>query len=295
MGKSAWPVDSWAICRIIAGCLGILSNIVQIVLISRSRDKRTVFAMTLLSLSVADLLTSILLSVTACLNFPLNLLNIANHDWFSIIRTFGVFFSIATSGLHILFIGIQRLCVVMFPLRFKRIFTKFRSRVALVAIWVICAGPSPLVDVLPRSMNLYAGYFLIVECIVLVFLYGLLCYKMQRNKRRPMLTSTNRKSNARIFLHSLAVLSAFLICNLPLALVFAFYFRGFEALEYKIGTFLMGLNPLLDSMVYFLSSFCTKNKRPTSKRRPSSTDHRMREVSSGTQNQQVCPYENTAL
>ncbi len=109
IGKPTWPEESWAICRIIAGCLGFLSNTVQIVLIRRRRDKGTLFTITLLSLCIADVLASIMISAMA-ISYLLLSLNIAfaHSHWLNVIGNVGTYFSTGTSGLHILFIGIQR-------------------------------------------------------------------------------------------------------------------------------------------------------------------------------------------
>ncbi len=242
------------------GCLGIVSNTLQIVLISRSRDRQKVFTMTLLSLSIADLIASIMASFIAfCSIFEA--LDIAKLKGSEFAGITGFAFSNGSSSLHILFIAIQRLCIVMFPLRFKRIFTTFRAKLALASIWSLSAAFTLIYCFFHNLFLKHSSYALVADSIIMALLYGLLCYKIQKQQqeRRRILNSTQKKS-MRIFMHSVAVLAAFMLCTLPYAVIYITPLHGFEKIGNEIGWTMLTLNPFLDSLLYFLSSYCKNNK-----------------------------------
>ncbi len=216
--------------------------------------------MTLLSLCIADLITSIM-ATSIALNDILSALNIAKAEWSELVAITGFSFSNGTSCFHILFIAMQRLCVVMFPLRFKRLFTVFRAKLALVSIWLFTAGLTTFYCFFRKFIFTHSSYILIANCVTLITLYGWLCYKMQKHENdRQRVLNSNRKTNRRIFVHSVAVLSAFIFCSLPFALVFAFPWHVFGIIGYRVGGVMISLNPMLDSLLYFLMSHCRKNQ-----------------------------------
>ncbi len=284
---------STSVARIVVGCLGIISNILQIILISRSSERRTVFTMTLLSLSIADLIASIMASSYACI-VMISALNIRYNDWFAFIGLIGLIFSSATSTFHILFIGIQRLCVVMFPLRFKRIFTTFRSRIVLTVIWIASAATAALLAFFPRFINRVCGYALIIACVMLIFLYSWLCYIMHKHHQDGRhLHSSNRKKNARIFIYSVAVLSSYVICSIPMALTMLLPERVFGNFGFRLSGVIFTLNPLFDSLLYFLSSYCRRNRVFNSSSRKIKTE--IGNVAAVARDQEVTEHQTTSL
>ncbi len=287
---------SMSVSRLTIGCLGILTNILQIVLISRNKDKRTVFTMTLSSLNIADLMSTIMVSSVACSGI-LRFVNIAFDEWFHFFGIVGLKFSFVASCFHVLYIGIQRFCVVIFPLRFKLTFTLFRCRITLISIWFLCAAIRTFFGVFPTIVCAICSYIVMAECVTLVLLYSWLCYKMQVHQHEGRVQRINdRKKNARLFIHSIAVLSAFLLCRLPIALVFVSPSRIFGITGYQIGLTMSALNPVLDSLVYFLCIYCSNNELLIASTKGRRTEIQKHTVSlANTRNQQVTDCKTTAL
>ena len=126
--------------RLALGILGIILNAVQIRMITRKRKTRQPFQITLLSLSVADLLIAITL-LTSGVDYLLISLNIAHFKgWFYLVQLSFYGFSLLSSMLHVSFIALQRLLAVLYPLRIKRILTGRRCLIAIAVIWVLCSG-----------------------------------------------------------------------------------------------------------------------------------------------------------
>ena len=126
--------------RLVLGILGIILNAVQIRMITRKRKRRQPFQITLLSLSVADLLIAITL-LTSGVDYLLISLNIAHFKgWFYLVQLSFYGFSLLSSMLHVSFIALQRLLAVLYPLRIKRILTGRRCLIAIAVIWVLCSG-----------------------------------------------------------------------------------------------------------------------------------------------------------
>ena len=113
-------------------------NSIQIHMISQQQNMKNPFQITLLSLSTADLLTAITLLLDGGI-YALKILRIIPaHDTFTVVQTALYGFSLSSSMLHVIFIAIQRLLAILFPLRIKSLLTKRRCYLALFLAWVTC-------------------------------------------------------------------------------------------------------------------------------------------------------------
>eukprot|EP00112_Aurelia_sp_Birch-Aquarium-sp1_P001414 Seg1150.3 transcript_id=Seg1150.3/GoldUCD/mRNA.D3Y31 product="Melanocortin receptor 5" protein_id=Seg1150.3/GoldUCD/D3Y31 len=109
-------------------------------MITRTRKTRKPFQITLVSLSVADLLIAITLLTSGVDNLLISF-NLAHFKgWFYLVQLSFYGFSLLSSMLHVSFIALQRLLVVLYPLRIKQILTGRRCLIVIAVIWVLCSG-----------------------------------------------------------------------------------------------------------------------------------------------------------
>ena len=117
---------------LVTGFLIAIFNIAEIVMIAKIKRKKRIYETILMSLSVSDcmfglsnvLVSSIFLSQTC------------NHNLSGSVYVFYVFFVMA-SIFHLLFIAIDRVMIVLIPIRYKTILTKKRLRIYIAVLWVL--------------------------------------------------------------------------------------------------------------------------------------------------------------
>ena len=114
------------------GFLIAILNITEIVMIAKIKRKKRIYEILLTSLSVSDfmfglsnvLVSSIFLSQTC------------NHNSSASVYVLYVFFVMA-SVFHLLFIAIDRVMIVLIPIRYQTVLTKKRLRICIVVLWVL--------------------------------------------------------------------------------------------------------------------------------------------------------------
>ena len=150
--------------------LGLLGNtVIMVVLI---RKKKTVFDYSILCLSLADGMFSLIMAAAISIS-------ISNHAVLveEILRAIllGVdIYSINTVFLLTVFIPIQRFIAVLFPLKCRRILTKKKCIAVLISIWITSAILTPLA--LSNNLStVWISYIHSFSCLV----GGLRCCMLQ--------------------------------------------------------------------------------------------------------------------
>ena len=114
------------------GFLIAILNIVEIVLISKIKRKKRTHEKVLMSLSVSDCMFGLSNVLISSIFLSQN----CNHDLSGSVYAFYVFFVMA-SIFHLLFIAIDRVMIVLIPIRYQTILTKKRFRICIAVLWVL--------------------------------------------------------------------------------------------------------------------------------------------------------------
>ena len=217
-------------------------------------EKRTrvAFDITLLSLAASDLIVSF--SLIGYLCDPPNALRfILRH----LIYTSGF-----TSALHLIFIAIQRLIAVRWPLKAAILLTRKRCLVYIFLLW--SASLIASVPIISGNDAFYRVYL----CTPLAFGSVILLLHVALNfamKTRKPISSVraNESQNRRVMMYAIAITSVFLICNFPytLSLMKNTYTRNVP--EYTF--YLYILHVVCDPVLYFLFHYL-KARKPSKSR-----------------------------
>ena len=239
---------------IIFGILGFIANSLLIWLIYRKKSQRTVFDVTLWSLGLADFLTSAMIfsfGVTGTMG-------LSKEKPIMIFLWSGGLSTQLISFLHMLFIAIQRLGAIIYPLTFRMHFTIWRSYVTLFVLWALTAVFSTLLAVVISPNVLFMTICIFASGGILIVLYSAICCKIRRNKRLAQVApKVNRNASYRVRVHSFVVMLVFIICTFPYAFTVIYPLGWAGSLVTDI---LFALNAFVDPLVYFLVSYCRHNQ-----------------------------------
>ncbi len=232
------------------GSIGCLANTALIGIILRKRNKNA-FEVTLASLGVADLLTSIMI---ICFGTS----KIGGKPLFLFLWA-GGYTTQVLSFLHLLFIALQRLCAVFFPLKFKVLFTVNRCVKSLGIFWILSAILATLLATVIKPNNSTMSITIFVFGCILIALHIAICYKIYRPSSLPLrnsLQDSNRALNWRAMIISITVSLAFLVCTFPYAIS---KFHPFGTMGNIASDVLFASNAILDPMLYFFVSYYKKS------------------------------------
>ncbi len=235
------------------GGAGFVVNAVEIGCICHKGKQRTTFDLVLLSLSISDLLVSSSFSI---MYFAMLYL----ESWLMLATYFfGVpgLLSTFSSIFHAIFIGIQRICAVAFPLKVNRILGKFRCIVVIVLLWIASIGITLALILFPGVYSHAMGPSVLTSVILLILLYScLLCII----KRKPTLSSrTREQSNKRVMIYSFALMLVNLCCIFPFGIIqFYHIFYSSPIWFIRMSLIILICNPLFNSLLYFFISYCRK-------------------------------------
>ncbi len=254
----------FALLLTVIGSLGFIANMVQLILTHQDESLRnTVFRITLLSLNVADIFSSVIICFIAATDY-LVLYSVIDLAFFEQIRQAyfaAITFSQASSFTHVAFIAIQRVTAVIFPFKVKQIISKSRCYSILALTWIISIALAIFVyfdknlgQKVLASIGLSIGFALIA-------IYTLVCYKtMQQsivNNISGDIQAIRRQSDRRVLKYSVAITVVFVICTYPASLN---EFIAYPRFLHIASDFLYVINPLLDTLLYFMSSYCRRKR-----------------------------------
>ncbi len=263
------------------GFLGIVANIAQLILMFRdNRQKKSAFGLTILSLNIADLFASMGFFLLGAIRFTFVFKVIDLALFRSLVKTVyaSLAFSLTSSFTHVAFIAIQRVLAVAFPFKVKRIITKSRCYISLAVMWFISVA---LAFVLVFHLKLV---FKLISCIsivvgvALIAIYSVVCYKtMKRSMVHNFSENAQRRRHQTekgVLMYSVAITCVFIICNYPKGLN---QFIRYPTFVYITSNSILSVNPLLDTMLYFMASYC---RRKTSREGSYNTSTRIEKAAS---------------
>ena len=206
----------WAAFLMVLSSLSIAANLLQFIKIPNEKKKKSVFHMTVLSLSAADMLASAIF-FTLGLRRLLKTKGMAADNVFFRFAFTGCYFSVFSSCVHIIFIAVQRLIIICCPLTWKDILRIRRVQITLILIWCGSAIFAALSAIrLPFKQPLSVLIF--VSCAAITITYSLIPYcivKRQDHASSSAARATRKKS---VLIHSFLIMATFLICTFPYAI-----------------------------------------------------------------------------
>lgn len=245
-----------------AGLIGVIANIAQLVISCRDKNRKiSAFGLVLLSLNIADLLASVAICLLGTLYFMIRfmVIDLALFKSLKQVVNVGIAFSLASSFTHVAFIASQRVIAVAFPFKVKQIFTKSRSCIVLALLWVVSIALAGIVS--KFGFKSLAGISITVGIALMIF-YSVVGYKTMRqniiNSANEDSQRRRRQSEREVLVYSMAVTFVFIICNYPKSLNEFFRYPSYLHLT---GDFLYSVNPLLDTLLYFMSNYCRRKRQ----------------------------------
>ena len=245
-------ISSLVIC-----ILGIALNSSEIVSLVYVKRTKLPFDITLISLAASDLMlaaTSILIII-----FPVFVPASVTWAWYFMFSMICILTSSTSSALHLLFIAIQRLIAVLYPLKLTVWMTRNRCIIVICLLWLI-----PIVISAPVSIHFYAlqEYFMcspLISASIILVCYIVINIKMLTRKR--LAVSGQPSQNIHVLVYSICISAIFLICNLPYTLYTILYPDSVQNKTTPLyAIYLFYLQVILDPVVYFFSHISKKNR-----------------------------------
>ncbi len=246
--------------RIGTGFLGSVANFVQLILTCCDKTgRKSVFNLSLISLNVADLLfSSALVLQGICF---ISQVDLHSSLLKSIVWTM-ILFSMISSLTHVLFISIQRVIAVLFPFQVNQIITKSRCLVILSLLWTISIVPA-LIALFYDYAHAATSYFVVITGVLLMIMYSVIYIKTTRrnmvNNASEEMQRRRQLSDRQLLYHSVVLTVVFIICNYPMAITRMTEKFINVPIFFLVNT-LFSLNPLFDTLLYFIWS-CLKRRR----------------------------------
>ena len=259
-------VDSFSILLFLIGATGILANGLLISILHKYKSKKTVFQITIFSLGVADFLVSLVMIYSGIYFICEDLEIFPNSQQFLLVLHGNLIFCQISSFLHVLFIAVERLLAVFYPLRFRHVFTK---KICITVLAIIWAASFPLSFVKHNHLKFIYKPLIIVCAVFLLCVYSAICTQLTRRRRSVIARTISEKDNAslwKIVAHSFVVTIAFLVCILPYVVI-----TNMSSVLGMVARLLVAGNVLINPIVYFLfahykkairsQSFASANRR----------------------------------
>ncbi len=246
------------------GSLGVIANIAQLILICRDKKRRKCsFGLTLLSLNIADLLASIGLCLLgiAYLLFIFMMVDFALFKMLMKTAHVSLAFSLTSSITHVGFIAVQRAIAVASPFKVKQIITMSRCHIILALMWIISVALAIGVFHLEKLGFMSLSGIALGTGVALIVIYSIVCCKTTKrnaannaSENRPR---RRRNAEREVLMYSAAITVVYIVCNYPKAVN---QFISYPASMVITSDLLLSINPLLDPLLYFMSSYCRRKR-----------------------------------
>ena len=165
---------------------------------------------------------------------------------FHILHTFHFF----SSSLHMLFIAIQRLVAVLYPLTVSIWITRKRSIIIVLLLWlasVVVAVPVPMENYIYNRMLTFTPF---VSASVIGVCYFVINFKMMT--RKTPTGGAQQTQNISILVYSISVPAIFMICIFPCTIFAIQQDVHLSKMQFpNYAAHLFYLQAVLDPFVYF--------------------------------------------
>ena len=244
-------IVSLAICTI-----GIALNTFVIASLVRSRRTEMPFDITIISLAASDLM---LAATTCMINIILHFLpKLETTIWFAGLYTFCIYSSCLSSAVHMLFIAVQRLIAVLYPLKVSILITRKRCITTICILWLISIATSLPVSLKFYKYQLIFIYSPLVTACVMVVCYVIINIKMWTRKRPT--ASGQSSNNMSVLIYSISLTAIFVTCTFPYTIyTISHPENALNGIVPPYAVYLFYLQVILDPVVYFFSHIWKKS------------------------------------
>ena len=242
--------------------LSVVANVIVLVILRKKGNRRTVF-----DLTIASLFTTDLLAASCYLSFVVLHLSVfylgRRQPFFSRFSIYLAGFFFVLSLLHVLFITVQRLYAIFYPLKCRQVMTKTRVKYLIILLWTISLSILPVFFLQTRTNPLF-GILIFSTGGMLCFLYVIITvkvYKLLKTKRFDW------HKEHRILLNSTGVTLSFFACLSPYG--YASISRSMSK-DFTFYASFVSINFLFDPLLYFYFSYWLSRRDAQRSRR---SDH----------------------
>eukprot|EP00795_Rhopilema_esculentum_P000469 gene469-10145_t len=241
------------------GLGGFLVNIAMLIVLRRDKRSESTFNKTMASLGIANMLIGLIFSTAGFL-----MVSKYENDSFFMALWYVKECVLSVSIFHLVFIAIQRLTAVLFPLRFKVLFTPKMAAILLVAVWIVSILFLVCVMLPITNANLDLpsfppiAYATLLTGIVLLMCYIAMLYRLLHLKRfRFESSNADQRSilSFRLFFNSFGVTLVFILLAFPFA-VSVIENNKLRHWSTLFATF-FAIKTMADPTVYFFISKCS--------------------------------------
>ena len=268
------------------GFLIAILNAIEIIMITKIKRKKRIYEIILISLSVSDCLFGVSNIVVSSVYLSHSR---KYRDLFKAVYTIYGFF-VLTSVFHLMFIGADRLMIVLIPFKYDHIFSRKRLKIAIFMIWVLAFGigvstystyqlihsetgiDNKLNNSVPKNstsqksspvkfqenIQLVLSITIVVLDFFMVLCYSTIIYQMWYKADNDKTIKNNE--DERLPILCVIIASVFVFFTLPYAMCRLFMGR----VEFWAG-FMLLLNSGMNSVVYFFRRRIEKCERKRSK------------------------------
>ena len=252
---------SYFVSEIIAAS-GIALNTFQIISTFRQSNKKKPFDLSIVSLSAADLLSSVFTLIFMIHWHLAHNFLIKKASVIESVSRACLQFSVISSIFHLVFIAIERVFAVVSPMKFRTRFTTTHCYEAIAVVWILSLTCS-LINFFATPSDVI-GFVVLASEVLLVVTYSIICrsVKKHNNATQRLHTSAHQRSSAfrGTFFYAVYMTVAFILCTLPSALYATRIVKRMDAsYVHEWARWMFYLNPTVDSLLYF---YFKKGKSP---------------------------------
>ena len=266
------------------GISAVIANVAKIAFLYRPRRKLSAFEITLLSLSLANIICGLCffflpLTIMVVSKYFLNPSGVAAGLTLVAINEIFMEFSVSSSLLHIIIITLERLLAVTFPLKRKQLVGKKWPVLCVITVWVVSAvftgtvwvssGPMPWrYTLLESPRDFVLPYVVIITGIILILTYGFIIAKIKKardtlstdnQKHSDQNAKTKRRNEKALVFNATTVTACFILCTWPSAIK-SIWISQASHLN-MIFFSLVALKCFLDPIVYFFVQYFRDKRR----------------------------------
>ena len=236
---------------------GIVLNIIEIGSLVYTKRTELPFHMTLISLALADLFLSLFSFLVVIILHAVPIPAIP--EWFFVVFILVLYSSTISSMLNLLFIAIQRLIAVLYPLQLSVWITRKCCMAILMLLWFTSLAVTAPIFFKPVFSTTLFQYSPSIVGMVMVICYCAINYRMIAKRRMSgARSSSSSPRNKKILLYSICATVLYLISVLPYTIHRAVFPKA--AMPFY-ATSLMYFQTVLDPIVYFLFRYCINCSR----------------------------------
>ena len=254
------------ISLIVVGGLATILNLVEIILICKKRTHLKSYEQLLLSLSASDFVSGL---TFLCLGILLSTI-MGTYEQRRITKM-GVIMSCIPSAANLIFIGVDRLIAVRFPIKHNIWVTPRKTKFTIIIMWTVvlllAAGliwSSQASNVVLENSFHLIPFAILSGVILFTMIYAYIIYIVMTRKNPTSSHQKERRHQDKVLVTTCAsIVVMFIVCSCPIAFDILI---SSDARQTAI-IFLV-VNPVLDPPVYLFKHYYDKKTKSICKQAP---------------------------